>query len=346
MLTASAVSLGNTVAFGYDPLGRRVSKVSTGTLNTSTTYLSDGDREIAEYDGTGATLQRRYVYGPGIDEPIVRVDVSGVSSAHYYTHQDGLGSVVAVTDNTGAVVEKDGYGVYGESASLTGNPYRFTGRRLDPETGLYYYRARYYSASLGRFMQNDPIGYDGGDNLYAYVGNDPINLNDPTGLLKYSLSVDAATYVAIGVNVSLGVYYDSDRNVAGTSFSLGGGVGLDASLGGTFAIEPSGYAMNSATVNIYGSLGPVSSNWVLAERKKNGQVTYPISGDLGGSYDPSLTEESRGDLGLGAYMNGEVDLEGDSTLLTGAVREVEGISSQVYSWFVPDDTPGTATYLK
>jgi hypothetical protein len=78
---------------------------------------------------------RRYVYGPGIGEPIVRIDVSGSSSARYYTHQDTLGSVVAVTDNTGAVVEKDGYGVYGESASLTRNPNRFTGRASIPRLG-------------------------------------------------------------------------------------------------------------------------------------------------------------------------------------------------------------------
>lgn len=192
-------------------------------------------------------------------------------------------------------------------------------------------------------MQNDPIGYDGGDNLYTYVGNDPINLIDP---MKYVISLNAATYIGIGINGSLGVYYDSDRDVAGTSFSLGGGVGLDASLGGTFAIGPSGHATSSATVNINGSLGPVGSNWVLAERKKSGQVTNPISGNFGANYDPNLTNESRGGLELGGYLNGEVDLERDSTLLISAVRKVEGISSQVYSWVAPNDTSGAATYLK
>lgn len=63
-----------------------------------------------------------------------------------------------------------------------GQPYRYTGRRFDSETGLYYYRARYYSPVLGRFLQVDPVGYGDDLNLHAYVGNDPLNRVDPTGM--------------------------------------------------------------------------------------------------------------------------------------------------------------------
>jgi RHS repeat-associated protein len=117
----------------------------------------------------------------------------GGRTGHYYYHYDGLGSVAAISDSAGDTVEQYDYDVYGavlivdsagqvQALSLVGNPYFFTGRRLDDETGLYYYRTRYYHPALGRFLQTDPIGYQGGINLYAYCGNNPIILLDPSGL--------------------------------------------------------------------------------------------------------------------------------------------------------------------
>ena len=91
---------------------------------------------------------------------------------------------IGLTDTTGNLVEAYRYNAYGQplQVSTVGNPYMFTGRRFDSETGLYYYRARYYSPQLRRFIEPDPIGFEGGMNLYAYVGNDPVNLIDPYGL--------------------------------------------------------------------------------------------------------------------------------------------------------------------
>jgi RHS repeat-associated protein len=176
----SATGPGVTASYSYDPFGRRLKKSVNGI---TTLWASYGDQEIAEYTGPGNTvsLARRFVYGPGLDEPVVAVSASNVRT---YQFQDALGSVILATNAAGQITEKYGYTGYGLTLSAGANTaaYRFTGRRYDPETGLYFYRARAYSPGLGRFLQTDPIGTDGGLHLYAYVGNDPLNATDPLGL--------------------------------------------------------------------------------------------------------------------------------------------------------------------
>jgi len=180
-------------SFKYDTQGRRIEKIIYSSPNQITRYLYDGDQVIAEYDGDN-TLLRRFVYGPGIDEPTCMIDV-GAGNEVYYYHFDGLGSVVALSNSNSEIVERYTYDVFGKpsiedangirvSQSTIGNPYLFTARRFDPATGLYHYRARYYSHEIGRFLQTDPIGYSDGINWYGYCGNNPIGLVDPWGLCK------------------------------------------------------------------------------------------------------------------------------------------------------------------
>lgn len=139
--------------------------------------------------------------GLNVDEP-VWIYAAGIGL--YYYHYDGLGSVVAVSDGGGNILERYEYDVFGEvtirdangqaqDQGQYGNPYFFTGRRLDDETGLYYYRERYYSPQLGRFLQPDPIGYMDGLNLYTYTRNNPVNRTDPMGMYSYDKPVDPVT---------------------------------------------------------------------------------------------------------------------------------------------------------
>jgi RHS repeat-associated protein len=159
--------------FAYDPLGRRVEKVAAATT-TSWTY--DGEAILRETSGS-TTL--KYVHGPGVDEPLAQEDGAGALS---FFHADGLGSVVKTTNSAGAVVTSRRYDSFGNVELGATNGYAFTGREWDNETGLAYYRARYYDPKIGRFINEDPIRFGGGANFYAYVQNNPVNFIDPSGL--------------------------------------------------------------------------------------------------------------------------------------------------------------------
>jgi RHS repeat-associated protein len=166
----------------YDPLQRlfQVSGAST------TRMLYDGESLIAEYDGSNG-LQRRYVHGPGIDEPLVWYQGTGTSDRRFY-HADERGSIVATSDGSGAMLSVNAYDEYGIPGASNAGRFQYTGQQWLSEIGMYHYRARIYSPTLGRFLQTDPIGFDGGLNIYAYVRNDPVNFGDPSGLVPQTCS--------------------------------------------------------------------------------------------------------------------------------------------------------------
>jgi RHS repeat-associated protein len=144
-------------------------------------YVYDGSRAIADYYADTGALRRRYVDGPGQTAPTLRALPTGGGVVRRYFHTDAVGSVVAVSNDNGSVSDTYAYGPFGETTG-SGVVYRYAGQRRDHETKLQVFPARTYDPALGRFLSPDPIGYDDGPNLYAYVANDPINLADPTGL--------------------------------------------------------------------------------------------------------------------------------------------------------------------
>jgi RHS repeat-associated protein len=169
-----------TATLAYDPLGR-LWQTSGGAAGV-TEFLHDGDKLVAEYNADG-TLIRRYAHGPGTDEPVAVYEgpALGAGSSRRYMLPDERGSIVALINADGSPSVINTYDEYGVPGAEPQGRFGYTGQTWIPELGLWYYKARFYSSRLGRFLQEDPIGYEGGINLYAYVGNDPINGKDPTG---------------------------------------------------------------------------------------------------------------------------------------------------------------------
>jgi RHS repeat-associated protein len=165
-------------ALRYDPLGR-LYEISNG--GTATRFLYDGSALVAEYNGNGE-ITHRYVHGAGADMPLV--DYVGASLTQpYYLHADHQGSIVARSGAGAAVQAINAYDEYGLPNPGNQGRFQYTGQIWLAELGMYYFKARIYSPTFGRFLQVDLIGYEDQFNLYAYVRNDPVNLTDPTGLL-------------------------------------------------------------------------------------------------------------------------------------------------------------------
>lgn len=125
------------------------------------------------------SLQTRYVYGTSLDEPLIAITAGGAVT---FLHADKMGSIVAVSNSSGAVINKNQIGPFGEIGTFGGTTFGFTGQRYDADLDLHYYKRRYYSHKLGRFLQPDPWRLAGGDlNLYTYARNSSLRFTDPMG---------------------------------------------------------------------------------------------------------------------------------------------------------------------
>jgi RHS repeat-associated protein len=176
---------GGTVSFKYDPFGRRIYKSSSSGTSI---YAYDGVNLIEETNASGGVLAR-YAQGMHVDEPLGMLR----SSATSYYEADGLGSVTSLSNAAGALAQTYTFDSFGKQTASTGsltNPFQYTARELDPETNLYYYPARYYDPAAGRFLNEDPRGFNSGDgNFYEYTLDDPINHTDASGMQAEPLPV-------------------------------------------------------------------------------------------------------------------------------------------------------------
>ncbi|MFA5162477.1 MAG: RHS repeat-associated core domain-containing protein [Elusimicrobiales bacterium] len=247
-LTQVNLPSGYSETLRYDATGRRIAKTIThnGETIREQHYIYDGEDIAFVTDAAGA-LKSLYTHGPGTDEPLMLRK----GASDYYLLADGLGSIIAIADQTGSIAERAQYQAYGRpvfrnevtgstsSWSQTGSLYSYTAREWDAETGLFYYRARYYAPDIGRFIQKDPIGFNGGDtNLYAYVGNRPNRYIDPTGLVRWgdlgNASLGAVSNAAgiIGGAATISAFgWTGIAGITGGAIALKSAYGLGANLG-------------------------------------------------------------------------------------------------------------------
>jgi RHS repeat-associated protein len=216
---------GIAASFTYDGLGRRISKTVDGqTIG----YVYDGMQAIGEV--VGGSIDATLLTGLVIDEVIARYGASG--NRTYLT--DALGSVLALSKDDQSIQNFYEYSAYGETRALgddEGNPIQYTGREND-RTGLHYYRARYYDPVLKRFISGDPIGIEGGLNLYRYVSNNPTMYADPDGLMETTVTAWCRQHPIACAEMGEGVS-GGTGNAAGAAAAASAAVSGDTGTGST-----------------------------------------------------------------------------------------------------------------
>lgn len=214
----------------YDIFDRRIMTTVDGT---TASFAYSADRVWADFDTSGQ-VAARYLHGTEVDEPLARFR-PGEGTSWYLA--DRLGTIRDQSDAAGSTVNHIDYDSYGsvvlETNPALGDRFKFTARELDGETGLYYYRARYYDSRLGRFISEDSIGFDAGDtNLQRYVCNNPVNQTDPTGLQAISsyAGIASANVVVAENAITFGGDEPVDFIISEKGFNFRGNPTLSGSI--------------------------------------------------------------------------------------------------------------------
>ncbi|WP_036288262.1 RHS repeat-associated core domain-containing protein [Methylosinus sp. PW1] len=231
LTSASATSF--TASYAYDARGVRKSKSVNGFATVTVT--DESGRPLLDYDGSSGAVRQWMAQAGGAAGAVALLDPAG---ARRTLIPDIQGSVIASLDAGSGALTRQGYAPYGQTAGSF--PFGYTGLRTDAETGLTNNHARLYHPVLGRFVQNDPIGYAGGYNLYAYVGNDPLNFTDPDGLVKDHPAA-AAGIAAATIGTAVCVLLEPCGAIeGGLALAGGGAVATGATVSTTTVVAGAG----------------------------------------------------------------------------------------------------------
>jgi len=268
---------GTTATYKYDGLGRRIEKNVNGTI---TRYVYDGEDILLEYgesDSGDNTFVARYNHGDQTDQPLA---VKRAGLGFFYYHADHQGSIVNLTNSSGTVANAYVYDSYGRTLTVfesAPQPYTYTGREHDAESGLYYYRARYYDPQTGRFLSEDPIGFVGGDqNLYRYVRNNPANLFDPDGQVGTAV---AGFVIGFGGGVAGTLAQGGSIEDALVNGVIGGTLGAAGGLGLPVLGTPLGAGIAGGLSNLLGQA-------LTKEPCQDFNFSSAIGSGLGGALGP------------------------------------------------------------
>ncbi|MCF6325589.1 MAG: DUF6531 domain-containing protein [Gammaproteobacteria bacterium] len=352
-------STGSVTNFAYDPNRYRIQKSSAVGTNH---YLLEAEHLESVYDENNQ-LKSSYLRGVVVDEIIngFERDVNG-NMLNRTFHHDQVNSVLALSDHNGVTAQKRAYTPFGLDLSSSGastNSLAYTGREQDNENSLYYYRARYYDPEVGRFMSEDPLGFEAGINFYAYVGNNPLNFNDPSG----KVCVPCITGFISGTGAAIASVYSGNDLLSwetagafGAGFVVGSGL---AALGATSVVAGLVTANTTAGLSgavalsevVVGAFGAVSSDAILQGSNIFGgeQSNFDFSrsgmaaiGGVGGSLPAVIRAGSTlpaiSNLGPRAtqlFINSTAPTVGEMTLL-GAASTGIGIGTDAASNFFSD----------